>query len=58
MAYAAANGLVVVTHEEFAADAKKKVPMPNVCIEFGVDYCNTFEMLLDLGVRFGLRRIR
>ena len=58
MAYAKANDLIVVTHEEFAADAKKKVPMPNVCVEFGVDYVNTFEMLRDLRVKFGLKRIR
>jgi hypothetical protein len=48
-AYANTNGLVVVTHEEFAPDVKKKVPIPNVCIEFGVEYCNTFEMLRGLG---------
>jgi hypothetical protein len=54
VAYAQANGLVVVTHEEYAPDARKKVPIPNVCLEFDVEYCNTFEMLRDLKVRFGL----
>jgi hypothetical protein len=52
MAYARVNGLIVVTHEEFAPDVKKKVPMPNVCLEFDVDYVTTFEMLEDLKVRF------
>jgi len=52
IAYAKANGLIVVTHEEYAPDVKRKVPIPNVCIEFDVDYVNTFEMLNDLGVKF------
>ena len=52
VAYASANGLVVVTHEEYAPDARKKVPIPNVCLEFDVEYCNTFDMLRDLKVQF------
>jgi hypothetical protein len=58
IAYAKANGLVVVTHEEYAPDVKKKVPMPNVCVEFGVEYCDTFEMLRELGVQFVLKKRR
>ncbi len=54
VAYAKANGLVVVTHEEYAPEARKKVPIPNLCLEFDVKYCNTSEMLRDLKVRFGL----
>lgn len=53
-AFAKANGLTVVTHEEYAPDVKKKVPMPNVCLEFDVEYVNTFEMLEDLKVKFML----
>lgn len=56
IAYANANHLVVVTHEEFAPDAKKKVPMPNLCVKFGVEYANTFEMLRDLQAQFDLRK--
>lgn len=52
VAYAKVNGLLVVTHEEFAPEAQKKVPMPNVCLEFDVTYANTFEMLNDLKVKF------
>jgi hypothetical protein len=51
MAYAAVNGLTVVTHEEYAPAAKKRVPMPNVCLEFDIPYVNTFEMLDELGVK-------
>jgi hypothetical protein len=52
IAFAKVNGLIVVTHEEYAGDVKKKVPIPNVCLEFDVDYVNTFEMLEDLKVKF------
>jgi hypothetical protein len=52
IAYAAVNGLVVVTHEQFAPEAKRKVPMPNVCVEFDVEYVDTFSMLRELGERF------
>ena len=52
IAYAAVNELVVVTHEEFAPAVKRKVPMPNICVEFEVDYVNTFEMLRSLDERF------
>lgn len=56
VAYAKANGLVVVTHEEYARDAKTKVKIPNVCIEFDVDYCSTFDMLRDLKEQFVLKK--
>lgn len=56
VAYAKANGLVVVTHEEYAPGAKKDVPIPNICVEFSVDYCNTFEMLRSLRIQFVLRK--
>lgn len=56
IAYAKANGHMVVTHEEFAPESRRKVPMPNVCLEFAVKYCNTFEMLADLGIQFHLGR--
>jgi hypothetical protein len=53
-AYAKVNGLTVVTHEELAPGAMKTVPIPNLCLEFDIDYANTFEMLTDLNVRFVL----
>ena len=52
IANARLNGMVLVTHEVLAPDARKSVPMPNVCAQFGVAYVNTFEMLRDLGTRF------
>ncbi len=52
IAFAKVNKLVVVTHEVYAADAVKKVPIPNVCHKFNVKDINTFEMLEDLKVKF------
>jgi len=37
--------------EEHAPQAKKKVPLPNLCLRFGVPYTDTFTMLKDLGAR-------
>jgi hypothetical protein len=42
----------VVTHEARQDGAKARVMMPNLCEEFGVNYCNTFEMLRELGCSF------
>lgn len=57
VAYAAVNGHVVVTHEQFAPDAKQRVPIPNLCVDFEVEYTNTFEMLRELGEEF-IRRTK
>jgi hypothetical protein len=56
VAYAKANGMIVVTHEEYAPDAKGRVPIPNVCRKFHVEYINVFEMLSKLGIQFVLRK--
>lgn len=55
IAFAKVNGHVVVTHEQPAEESKKTVKIPNVCLEFGVDYENTFAMLRELRVQFVLR---
>ncbi|OHB37300.1 MAG: twitching motility protein PilT [Planctomycetes bacterium GWA2_50_13] len=52
VAYALAKGCVLVTQEQFARDARNRIPLPNVCQAFGVHPVNTFEMLRTLGVRF------
>lgn len=52
VAYAKVHNAVVVTHEVLKKDANDKVPLPNVCKQFGVKYCNTFAMLRELEVRF------
>ncbi len=52
VAYAKAKGCFIVTQEVPAPDAKRKVPIPNVCQAFEVPFVNTFEMLRSLGVQF------
>jgi len=53
IAYAKAKGVFLVTHEEPAPQAKKKVKIPDVCRAFGVIWKNTFAMLRELGVSYG-----
>lgn len=52
VAYARVKGCVVVTHERPAPDARRRVPIPNVCEAFDVPFVDTFEMLRTLGERF------
>jgi hypothetical protein len=55
VAYAQAHhNHVVVTMEERADGAKKKVPLPNLCLQFGVRYTDTFTMIKELGGQFVL----
>lgn len=52
VAYAKANGCVVVTHEVLQPDVKTKVKIPNACQAVNVLWVNTFEMLRRLQTRF------
>ena len=52
IAYAHARRCIVVTQEVLAPDAKRKVPIPNVCQAFNVSFIDTFEMLRKLGARW------
>jgi predicted nucleic acid-binding protein len=52
VAYAKAHDLVLVTHEEYRPDAKKRIPIPNVCKAFDVQHTNTFDMLRALAVKY------
>ncbi len=52
-AYAKAKAQhVVVTHEELSPQVKRRVPIPNVCQQFGLEWVDPFRMLKDLKVRF------
>lgn len=51
VAYARVKRCVVVTHEVPAPDARRKIPLPNVCQAFNVPFVDTFAMLRALGVR-------
>jgi hypothetical protein len=52
IAYAKATGKVLVTHEVLHPEVKRKVPIPNVCEAFDVEYHDTFEMLKALGAAY------
>jgi hypothetical protein len=52
IAYARIFGCTVVTHEVHAPEARRKVPIPNICLEFGISCCTTFEMLDTLKPQF------
>lgn len=51
LAYAKAKNVTIVTEEQLSLDAKGRIPIPNVCKEFGIPYINTFGVLRKLGVR-------
>ncbi|WP_255365668.1 MULTISPECIES: DUF4411 family protein [Alishewanella] len=48
------SGAIVVTHESLVSDATKKVKVPNICKQFGVQCINTFEFLRQTKAKFGL----
>ena len=52
VAYAKAKGCVVVTQEILSPDIKRKVPIPNVCRAFNLQFVDTFDMLRKLRVRW------
>lgn len=45
---------VVVTHEQFNPQIKRKFSIPNVCQHFGVQWIDTFELLSRTDARFVL----
>lgn len=55
VAYGLTYGLTVVTDEVLDPRIKRRVPIPNVCRQFGLEYMNTFRMLRALQVKFDWR---
>lgn len=55
IAYAKVHDAIIVTLETYQQNVKRRVPIPNVCYQFNVARVDTFEMLRELGVRFGWR---
>ena len=51
-AYASVNGFILVTNEVFNPNVKRKVPLPNLCDEFGVTYQNITDMAREFNARF------
>jgi hypothetical protein len=52
IAKARVEGATVVTHEVLAASATARVPIPNICNHFGVQYVNTFDVLRTMAACF------
>lgn len=52
VAYAMVHGVRVATNEQSNPDSRKEVKLPDVCIQFGVAYEDTFAMLKALHVRY------
>lgn len=52
VAYARTNGCVVVTLEESRPESRNQIKLPDVCLEFGVQYENVFTMLRALQVQY------
>ena len=50
---AAAAGATIVTLETPAGTSRRKVKIPDACHHPGVSYEDTFEMMRNLGARFG-----
>lgn len=55
VAYAAAHGHTLVTHEQPRPEARKRVLIPDACHAMGVRYANTFMMLRKTNVRLDLQ---
>ncbi len=55
VAFAKARDATVVTLEEFDPVIKKKVPIPNLCRAFDVEFITPFEMLRRLDVKLTWR---
>ncbi|WP_445372171.1 DUF4411 family protein [Methylomonas sp. HW2-6] len=49
-------GASVVTHEALLAPNTKKVKVPNICRQFGVQCLDTFQFLRELNAKFVLER--
>lgn len=56
IACAKKNNMILVTHEVLAPEARKNIPIPNVCEAFSVRYDDTFQMLRALKTQFLLRQ--
>ncbi len=55
IAKAKATGAIIVTHEKFNKDAKRKIFIPNICKHFNVEYIDTFQLLHELKAEFVMK---
>jgi hypothetical protein len=52
VAYAKATNSTVVTNEKYDNNIRRRIKIPNVCVEFYVTYVDLFQMLRELGLQF------
>jgi hypothetical protein len=52
IAFSLNQGVPLITYEKSEPNSKKKVKIPDVCIQFGVSYHSTIEMFRLLGESF------
>jgi len=52
VSYALNKGIPLITHEKSEPNSKKKIKIPDVCIQFGVSYLTTIDMFRQLGQTF------
>ena len=53
VAYAMVKSCIVVTHETYNTQIRRKIPIPNACRAMGAKDVDTFTMLRNLGVKLG-----
>ena len=58
VAYSMVHGTVVVTNEQPPPESRNRVLLPDVCVQFKVPYKDTFFMLRELTLRFGLAGVK
>ncbi len=51
IAKAKAHNMIVVTHEKSSPESKKRIFIPDICKECGVEYCSTMDLMRALGAR-------
>ena len=51
VAYVKVHGGTVATNEKANPEVKKRIPIPNICEEFGVPFVDQFEMMRRLGIK-------
>lgn len=50
-AYGLALGEAIVTLETYDAEIKKRVKIPNVCREFGIEYIDLLQFMREIGIK-------
>jgi hypothetical protein len=52
IAYAGAHGHIVVTQEVPAPESRRSIKIPDICNQFSIDWCSTFDLLKEMKARF------